>query len=84
MNDENLIKNLTNIKGIGEWTAECYMLASLDRPDIWPVKDLGLQVAIQRVKNLKTRPSEEKMIEISEVWRPYRSIVANVLWASYD
>ncbi len=84
MNDENLLKNLTNIKGIGEWTAECYMLASLDRPDIWPVKDLGLQVAIQRVKNLKTRPSEEKMIEISEVWRPYRSIVANVLWASYD
>ena len=84
MDDENLLKNLTNIKGIGEWTAECYMLASLDRPDIWPVKDLGLQVAIQRVKNLKARPSEEEMIEISEVWRPYRSIVANVLWASYD
>ena len=84
MDDENLLKNLTKIKGIGEWTAECYMLASLDRPDIWPVKDLGLQVAIQRVKNLKARPSEEEMIEISEVWRPYRSIVANVLWASYD
>ena len=60
------------------------MLASLDRPDIWPVKDLGLQVAVQRIKNLKKRPSEEKMEKISKIWKPYRSTVANVLWASYD
>ena len=84
MDDEELKKNLIKIKGIGEWTAECYMLASLDRPDIWPVKDLGLQVAVQRIKNLKKRPSEEKMEKISKIWKPYRSTVANVLWASYD
>ena len=60
--------------------AECY-IASLDRPDIWPVKDLGLQVAVQRIKNLKKRPSEENE-KISKIWKPYRSTVANVLWAS--
>ena len=84
MDDEELKKNLIKIKGIGEWTAECYMLAALDRPEIWPVKDLGLQVAVQRIKNLKKRPSEEKMKKISKIWKPYRSTVANVLWASYD
>ena len=84
MNDQELKENLIKIKGIGEWTAECYMLASLDRPDIWPVKDLGLQIAIKNVKGFDTRPSEEEMKNISEIWRPYRSTVANVLWASYD
>ena len=84
MNDQELKENLIKIKGIGEWTAECYMLASLDRPDIWPVKDLGLQIAIKNVKGFDTRPSEEEMKNISEIWKPYRSTVANVLWASYD
>ena len=84
MNDQELKENLIKIKGIGEWTAECYMLASLDRPDIWPVKDLGLQIAIKNVKGFDTRPSEEEMKNISELWKPYRSTVANVLWASYD
>ena len=84
MDDENLLKNLTNIKGIGEWTAECYMLACLDRPDIWPVKDLGLQMAVKKIKGFDVRPSEEEMKNLSEIWKPYRSTVANVLWASYD
>jgi len=84
MNDEDLKKTLCRIKGIGNWTAECYMLASLNRRDIWPVKDIGLQVAVQRTKHLKKRPTEDEMIEIGSKWKPYRSIVANVLWASYD
>ena len=69
---------------IGAWTAECYMLASLQRRDIWPVKDVGLQVAIQRIKNLKSRPTEKEMVMLAAEWQPYRSIVANALWASYD
>ncbi len=84
MNDEDLKKSLCKIKGIGNWTAECYMLASLNRRDIWPAKDIGLQVAVQRTKHLKKRPTEDEMIEIGSKWKPYRSIVANVLWASYD
>ncbi len=84
MNDEDLVNGITKIKGIGPWTAQCYMLAALDRDDIWPVADLGLMEAVKRIKKLKTRPSEEDMERISQIWRPYRSTVANVLWASYD
>ena len=84
MDDENLVKEITKIKGIGPWTAQCYMLASLKRDDVWPVADLGLMEAVKRIKRLKKRPSEEDMEKISQIWRPYRSTVANVLWASYD
>ena len=75
---------MCEIKGIGEWTAECYMLASLGRKDIWPVKDLGLQAALKELKNLDLRPNEIEMSEMANSWKPYRSIVANVLWASHD
>ena len=84
MDDENLVQEITKIKGIGPWTAQCYMLASLNRDDVWPVADLGLMEAVKRIKKLKERPSEEDMEKISQTWRPYRSTVANVLWASYD
>ena len=84
MDDENLLQEITKIKGIGPWTAQCYMLASLNRDDVWPVADLGLMEAVKRIKKLKERPSEEDMEKISQIWRPYRSTVANVLWASYD
>ena len=84
MDDENLVQEITKIKGIGPWTAQCYMLASLKRDDVWPVADLGLMEAVKRIKKLKKRPSEEDMEKISQIWRPYRSTVANVLWASYD
>ena len=84
MDDENLVQEITKIKGIGPWTAQCYMLASLNRDDVWPVADLGLMEAVRRMKGLKKRPSEDNMEKISQIWRPYRSTVANVLWASYD
>jgi len=84
MDDEELKESLCKIKGIGEWTAQCYMLASLHRRDVWPVKDIGLQVGVQRIKKLKKRPTEDEMINMGLNWKPYRSIVANVLWASYD
>ena len=84
MDDENLVQEITKIKGIGPWTAQCYMLASLNRDDVWPVADLGIMEAVKRIKKLKERPSEEDMEKISQIWRPYRSTVANVLSASYD
>ena len=84
LSDEDLVKEITKIKGIGPWTAQCYMLASLKRDDIWPVADLGLMEAVRRIKGLEKRPTENDMERISQIWRPYRSTVANVLWASYD
>lgn len=84
LSDDALKQRLCEIKGIGEWTAECYMLASLGRKDIWPVKDLGLQAALKEIKSLDARPNEIEMSEMGASWKPYRSIVANVLWASHD
>ena len=84
MNDQDLRKELCKIKGIGKWTADCYMLASLKREDIWPVGDLGLQISVQKLKKLSNRPSEMELEEISIKWKPYRTLVANMLWNSYD
>ncbi|MFL2753040.1 MAG: DNA-3-methyladenine glycosylase family protein [Gammaproteobacteria bacterium] len=84
MDDEGLSKELCKVKGIGKWTADCYMLASLKREDIWPVGDLGLQISVQKLKKLPKRPSEKELEEISLEWKPYRTLVANMLWNSYD
>ena len=84
MDDEDLSKELCKVKGIGKWTADCYMLASLKREDIWPVGDLGLQISVQKLKKLSKRPSEKELEEISLKWKPYRTLVANMLWNSYD
>ena len=84
MDDEGLSKELCKVKGIGKWTADCYMLASLKREDIWPVGDLGLQISVQKLKKLSKRPSETELEEISLKWKPYRTLVANMLWNSYD
>jgi len=82
--DEEVIKELTKIRGIGDWTAQCYLMACLKRLDAWPSSDLGLLVAIQRLKNLEERPDYLTIEKMSESWAPYRSIAALILWSTYD
>jgi len=82
MNDDEIIERLTAVKGIGRWTAEIFMLISLGRPDVLPVDDLGIQHAIRMAYGLRRLPSEKKMLEISEAWKPYRSVAAWYLWRS--
>ena len=82
--DSEVITELTKIKGIGEWTAQCYLMACLKRLDAWPSSDLGLLVAIQRLKGLKNRPDYLTIEKMSEPWSPYRSIAALILWSTYD
>ncbi len=82
--DDEVIKELTKIKGIGEWTAKCYLMACLKRIDIWPSSDLGLIVAVQKIKNLKDRPDFLTLDKIANSWSPYRSIAALILWSIYD
>ena len=84
MSNEEVIIELTKFKGIGEWTAQCYLLGCMSRKDAWPSADLGLQVAIQRLKGLKTRPQKLTTEEVAESWKPFRSIAALILWSSYD
>ena len=81
--DDDVRAQLTRITGIGQWTADVYLLMSLKRPDIWPVGDLALAVAAQEVKGLEDRPKADALTEIGEPWRPWRAVAARILWHYY-
>jgi DNA-3-methyladenine glycosylase II len=81
--DEQVRAELTNIKGIGSWTANIYLLLVLRRPDIWPSRDLALAVAVQKVKKLPGRPTPLELEEIAQPWRPWRAVAARLLWHDY-
>ena len=76
-------KELVRIKGIGVWTADCYLLFCLRRPDIWPDGDLALAESARWLKRLNTRPGVDRLREIVAPWSPYRAVGARILWHSY-
>ncbi|MFB3127031.1 MAG: DNA-3-methyladenine glycosylase [Candidatus Acidiferrales bacterium] len=82
MSDEAVIENVTQVKGIGRWTGEMFLMFSLGRPDVLPVGDLGLQIAIKNAYKLCARPSPAKMQKLAEPWRPYRTVASWYLWQS--
>jgi len=82
MNDEEIINKLVNVKGIGRWTSEMFLIFSLGRQDVLPVTDLGVRKAIQKVYSLSELPKPNTMMEIAEPWRPFRSIATWYLWKS--
>ena len=81
--DAAAMAHLIQAKGIGRWSAEVYLLFALRRPDIWPVDDLAVRVAAQRLKGLPERPDRALMEALGEAWRPYRSAAARLLWHAY-
>ena len=83
MDDEDAIASLSSVKGIGRWSAEVFLLFSLQRPDVMPAQDLALLVAAQRLKRLRSRPEPKKLLKIAEPWRPFRSYGARMLWHYY-
>jgi DNA-3-methyladenine glycosylase II len=82
MSDEEVIAALTEVKGIGRWTAEMFLMFRLHRPDVLPVGDLGIGKAVQRAYRLRTFPSPTRLLRLGESWRPYRSVACWYLWAS--
>ena len=83
LSDEDVIVQLTKLKGIGRWTAEMFLIFSLKRPDIFSVGDLGLRTAVSKwygveIKDLK------RIEEISKKWSPYRSFASRILWKSLE
>ena len=82
--DEDVIGMLTEVKGIGRWTAEMFLMFRLHRPDVLPVGDLGIVKAVQRAYGLRKTPTADRIRKIGEPWRPYRSIACWYLWASLD
>ena len=83
MSDEEARLRLVEIKGIGPWTADIYLLMALRRSDIWPTGDLALASAMQQVKGLSIRPNQELQEEIASLWKPWRSVAARILWHYY-
>jgi DNA-3-methyladenine glycosylase II len=84
MSDEEIIAELTDVRGIGRWTAEMFLMFNLLRPDVFPLDDLGLQKGI-RVAYFKGRKASlKKMKALGETWRPWRSVATWYLWRSLD
>jgi DNA-3-methyladenine glycosylase II len=74
---------LIRLHGVGEWTADIYLLMALRRPDIWPTGDLALVTALTRAKRLPARPSADEAATIAAAWAPWRSVAARILWHAY-
>jgi DNA-3-methyladenine glycosylase II len=83
LGDELARERLMALKGIGNWTADIYLLSALRRPDIWPIGDLALATAVQEVKRLRKRPSPERLETLSAPWRPWRAVAARLFWHAY-
>ena len=82
--DEEAIALLVQVKGIGRWSAEIYLLFAEGRPDIWPAGDLAVQIGIGRLLDLDERPGEKLIRERAEGWRPHRSAAALLAWHHYN
>lgn len=84
LDDEALIQALTQVKGIGRWTAEMFMIFNLARPDVFPVADLGLQKALRIHYNRGRALTPARMQRIGSLWAPWRSVATWYLWRSLD
>lgn len=81
--EEEVRHELKKIKGIGDWTVDVYLMHCLQRTDLFPLGDIALVNSLKEVKRLPKDVSREKMLKIAELWRPYRTIAAMLLWHAY-
>jgi DNA-3-methyladenine glycosylase II len=82
MSDDDVIAELTRVKGIGRWTAEMFLMFNLGRPDVLPLDDLGLRSAVRKAYQLAALPTKPELEQIGERWRPYRTAASWYLWQS--
>jgi len=82
MADEEVIKELTKIKGIGPWTSEMFLMFSLSREDVFSHGDLGLRKAIKKLYGFKKEPTRKEVEKITQKWSPYRTYACIILWRS--
>lgn len=84
LGDEEAITMITNVKGLGRWSAEMYLMFSMGRVDIWPVDDLAVRAGITRILGEEGKPKPKVVDSWGEVWRPYRSVIALLSWHYYS
>ena len=84
LHDDDVIKELTEIKGIGKWTAQMFLMFTLIRPDVFAPDDAGLQRAIKTIYGFKDTPSRQELEEFARRWKPYRTVACWHLWRSLE
>jgi len=84
MRDDEVIAALTQVKGVGVWTAHMFLIFALQRPDILPVGDLGIRTAVRKAYRMRALPKPERMEKIARAWRPWCSVASWYLWRSLD
>ena len=84
LSDQEVIDNLIDIKGVGPWTCDMFLMFTLNRLDIFPMKDLGIKKGIQKLFKLEKIPTDEFMLKESKRWSPYRTIACLYLWKLID
>ena len=84
LSDEEVIQHLTQVKGIGVWTAHMFLMFSLRRPNVLPTGDYGVQMAIKKLYKKRKLPKPKEMEKIARPWAPYRSVACWYLWRSLD
>jgi len=80
MTDLEISKELTQIKGIGQWTVDMFLMFTLNRPDVMPYGDLGIQKGYKKIFDMEHLPTKEEMEDGSKIWRPYRTLACWYLW----
>lgn len=84
MSDEDIIAHVTAVKGVGEWTAQMFLMFTLGRPDVLPTKDLGIQKGFKKLFRLRALPVPAKMETLAEPWRGHRTVACMYLWRLVD
>jgi DNA-3-methyladenine glycosylase II len=84
LSDEEVIASLTQVRGVGVWTAQMFLMFALRRPDVLPTADLGIRSAMRKAYDLADLPSPAEMEEIARPWRPWASVACWYLWRSLD
>jgi DNA-3-methyladenine glycosylase II len=84
MEDERIIETLTQVKGVGRWTAEMFLMFVLNRPDVLPVDDFGLRKGVQKAYGLEGPPTAAGIRELAEPWRPWRSVGTWYMWRGLE
>ena len=82
--DEAVIESLTEVKGVGVWTAQMFLMFRLGRPDVLPVLDFGIRNAVRLAYGLRKMPKAAQLERIAAPWRPYRTVACWYLWRSLD
>lgn len=82
-NEHSIRSRLKQIKGIGDWTVDIYLLMALQRPNVFPKGDLALAIAAQKLKKLAVRPTPTELAAMAENWQPWRAVAARLLWHYY-